>query len=42
MEKIVKKTSKSEYSFKKGFMQIRQIDAEKVREEITDALGVRR
>jgi hypothetical protein len=36
-----KETAKKEFSFKKGFMQVRQIDVEKVREEITDALGIR-
>jgi hypothetical protein len=40
MEKIVKKVNKSENSFKKGFMQLRQMDAKNVREEIEDALGI--
>jgi hypothetical protein len=34
-------TAKREFAFEKGFMQARQIDADKVREEIMDALKVK-
>jgi hypothetical protein len=34
-------TAKREFAFEKGYMQARQIDADKVREEIMDALKVK-
>jgi hypothetical protein len=36
-----KETVKNEFSFEKGFMQARQMDADKIKEEIMNALEVK-
>jgi hypothetical protein len=40
MEKIVKKMEKNEFSFEKGYGQVRQRDTEKIKSELIAALNV--